>query len=136
MALVAAELLGDWVVKPAAIETADAVTVFGRTDRAAGERSARARARRDRRGRRHQRRGAGASQAFVDELRRQMRQSDVVACSVRAKWVFSSRHDRGARAAVARRLRTALSAIARRALVDQGDRFATRCRARVWPMGS
>jgi hypothetical protein len=25
------ELLGDWVVKPVAIETADAVTVFGRT---------------------------------------------------------------------------------------------------------
>jgi len=127
MALVAAELLGDWVVKPAVIETADAVTVFGRTiERLASEALER---------------GLavtavvvatngaapGASQAFVDELRRQMRQSDVVGV-LRPGEVGLLLPDTTAAhaAAVARRLRTALSALAAARSSIKAIGFATR----------
>jgi hypothetical protein len=113
MALVAAEVLADWAGKPAAsVESADTVTVFGRTmERLAGEAL---------------NRGLavtvvvmsttgappGASQSFVDELRRQMRQSDVVGV-LRPGEVGLLLPDTTAThaAVVARRLRSALSAL-------------------------
>jgi len=127
MALVAAELLGDWVVKPAVVETVDAVTVFGRTiERLASEALER---------------GLavtavvvatngaapGASQAFVDELRRQMRQSDVVGV-LRPGEVGLLLPDTTAAhaAAVARRLRTALGALAAARSSIKAIGFATR----------
>jgi hypothetical protein len=127
MALVAAELLADWVVKPTAIETADAVTVFGRTieqlAREALERGLAVTAVVVATN------GAapGASQAFVDELRRQMRQSDVVGV-LRPGEVGLLLPDTTAAhaAAVARRLRTALGAIAASRSSIKTIGFATR----------
>ena len=127
MALVAAELLADWVVKPAAMDAIDAVTVFGRTiERLASEALER---------------GLavtavvvatngaapGASQAFVDELRRQMRQSDVVGV-LRPGEVGLLLPDTTAShaAAVAKRLRTALGAIAAARSSIRAIGFATR----------
>jgi hypothetical protein len=127
MALVAAELLADWVGKPASLDTSDAVTVFGRTiERLASEALER---------------GLavtavvvatngsapGASQAFVDELRRQMRQSDVVGV-LRPGEVGLLLPDTTAAhaAAVARRLRAALGALAASRSSIRAIGFATR----------
>ena len=127
MALVAAELLADWVVKPAIAEPNEAVTVFGRTiERLASEALER---------------GLavtavvvatngsapGASQAFVDELRRQMRQSDVVGV-LRPGEVGLLLPDTTAThaAAVARRLRAALGALAAQRSSIRAIGFATR----------
>jgi hypothetical protein len=127
MALVAAELLADWVVKPAIVEPSEAVTVFGRTiERLASEALER---------------GLavtavvvatngsapGASQAFVDELRRQMRQSDVVGV-LRPGEVGLLLPDTTAThaAAVARRLRAALGALAAQRSSIRAIGFATR----------
>jgi hypothetical protein len=127
MALVAAELLADWVGKPAAIETADAVTVFGRTmERLASEALER---------------GLavtvvvlsttgaapGASQSFVDDLRRQMRQSDVVGV-LRPGEVGLLLPDTTAdhASAVARRLRAALGAMTTARSAIRAIGFATR----------
>ena len=127
MALVAAELLADWVVKPAIVEPSEAVTVFGRTiERMASEALER---------------GLavtavvvatngsapGASQAFVDELRRQMRQSDVVGV-LRPGEVGLLLPDTTAThaAAVARRLRAALGALAAQRSSIRAIGFATR----------
>jgi hypothetical protein len=127
MALVAAELLADWAGKPPATEAVDAATVFGRTiERLASEALER---------------GLavtavvvatngsapGASQAFVDELRRQMRQSDVVGV-LRPGEVGLLLPDTTAAhaAAVARRLRAALGAIAASRSSIRAIGFATR----------
>jgi hypothetical protein len=127
MALVAAELLADWGVKPASVEPSEAVTVFGRTiERLASEALER---------------GLavtavvvatngsapGASQAFVDELRRQMRQSDVVGV-LRPGEVGLLLPDTTAShaAAVARRLRAALGALAAQRSSIRAIGFATR----------
>jgi hypothetical protein len=127
MALVAAELLADWVGNPARVEAGDPVTVFGRTiERLASEALDR---------------GLavtavvvatngaapGASQAFVDELRRQMRQSDVVGV-LRPGEVGLLLPDTTAAhaAAVARRLRAALGAIAASRSSIRAIGFATR----------
>jgi len=127
MALVAAELLADWVGKPAALAASDAVTVFGRTiERLASEALER---------------GLavtavvvatngsapGAAQAFVDELRRRMRQSDVVGV-LRPGEVGLLLPDTTAAhaAAVARRLRAALGAIAASRSSIRAIGFATR----------
>jgi len=127
MALVAAELLADWAAKPAAIEATDAITLFGRTiERLASEALER---------------GLavtavvvatngaapGASQAFVDELRRQMRQSDVVGV-LRPGEVGLLLPDTTAAhaAAVAKRLRAALTAIAASRSSIRAIGFATR----------
>jgi hypothetical protein len=127
MALVAAELLADWAGEPATIEAADAATVFGRTmERLASEALER---------------GLavtavvvatngsapGASQAFVDELRRQMRQSDVVGV-LRPGEVGLLLPDTTAAhaAAVARPLRAALGAIAASRASIRAIGFATR----------
>ncbi|HEX5632842.1 MAG TPA: hypothetical protein VFX50_06415, partial [Gemmatimonadales bacterium] len=127
MALVAAEILADWVGKPAVMDTNDAVTVFGRTiERLANEALER---------------GLavtavvvatngaapGASQAFVDELRRQMRQSDVVGV-LRPGEVGLLLPDTTAAhaAAVARRLRAALGALAAARSSIRAIGFATR----------
>ena len=127
MALVAAELLTDWAGRPTTSETVDAVTVFGRTmERLATEALER---------------GLavtavvvatngsapGASQAFVDELRRQMRQSDVVGV-LRPGEVGLLLPDTTAAhaAAVARRLRAALGAIAASRSSIRAIGFATR----------
>ena len=128
MALVAAELLADWVGKPAASgEPAEAVTVFGRTmERLASEALER---------------GLavtavvlsttgaapGASQTFVDELRRQMRQSDVVGV-LRPGEVGLLLPDTTAAHAtvVARRLRGALGALAASRASIRAIGFATR----------
>ena len=127
MALVAAELLADWVVKPAIAEPSEAVTVFGRTiERLASEALER---------------GLavtavvvatngsapGASQAFVDELRRLMRQSDVVGV-LRPGEVGLLLPDTTAShaAAVARRLRAALGALAAQRSSIRAIGFATR----------
>ena len=127
MALVAAELLADWVGKPAPLDASDAVTVFGRTiERLASEALER---------------GLavtavvvatngaapGASQAFVDELRRQMRQSDVVGV-LRPGEVGLLLPDTTAAhaAAVAHRLRAALSALAASRSSIRAIGFATR----------
>ena len=126
MALVAAELLSDWAAKPAVTET-DAVTVFGRTiERLAGE---------------SLERGlavtavvvstSGAapesSEAFVDQLRRQMRQSDLVGV-LRPGEVGLLLPDTTAAhaAAVARRLRAALTAMAASRASIRAIGFATR----------
>jgi hypothetical protein len=127
MALVAAELLADWAGKPAVAETSETVTVFGRTiERLASEALERglavtavvvATS------------GAapGASQAFVDELRRQMRQSDVVGV-LRPGEVGLLLPDTTAShaAAVARRLRAALGALAVSRSSIRAIGFATR----------
>ena len=113
MAFVAAELLADWVGRPAATPSGDAVTVFGRTmERLASEVLAR---------------GLavtvvvlsttgsapGASQSFVDELRRQMRQSDVVGVLRPGEVGLLLPDTNAAHAAlVARRLRPSLGAMA------------------------
>jgi hypothetical protein len=127
MALVAAELFADWVGKPASVETHEAVTVFGRTiERLASEALER---------------GLavtavvvatngsapGASQAFVDELRRQMRQSDVVGV-LRPGEVGLLLPDTTAThaSAVARRLRAALGALAASRSSIRAIGFATR----------
>jgi hypothetical protein len=127
MALVAAELLSDWVGRPAALDASDAVTVFGRTiERLASEALER---------------GLavtavvvatngaapGASQAFVDELRRQMRQSDVVGV-LRPGEVGLLLPDTTAAhaAAVAHRLRAALSVLAASRSSIRAIGFATR----------
>ena len=127
MALVAAELLADWVVKPAIAEPSEAATVFGRTiERLASEALER---------------GLavtavvvatngsapGASQAFVDELRRQMRQSDVVGV-LRPGEVGLLLPDTTAThaAAVARRLRAALGVLAAQRSSIRAIGFATR----------
>jgi len=127
MVLVAAELLADWAGKPPTSEASDAVTLFGRTiERLASEALER---------------GLavtavvvatngsapGASQLFVDELRRQMRQSDVVGV-LRPGEVGLLLPDTSAAhaAAVARRLRTALSAIAAARSSIRAIGFATR----------
>ena len=123
MALVAAELLADWVVKPAAIETRRCRHGIRTHDRTAGERSARARARGDGRGCRHQRRGAWR----VAGVRRRAPPPDAAvrrrrrAPSGRSR-SSASRHDRGARGG--RREPAAHGARRHRrlALVDQGDR--------------
>jgi len=127
MALVAAELLADWVGKPAAAEPTDAVTVFGRTmERLASEALER---------------GLavtaivlsttgsapGASQSFVDELRRQMRQSDVVGVLRPGEVGLLLPDTTSAHAAVvARRLRAALTAIAASRSSIRAIGFATR----------
>ena len=127
MALVAAELLADWVGKPAAVETHEAVTVFGRTiERLASEALER---------------GLavtavvvatsgsapGASQAFVDELRRQMRQSDVVGVLRPGEVGLLLPDTTSAHAsAVARRLRAALGALAASRSSIRAIGFATR----------
>jgi hypothetical protein len=128
MALVAAELLADWVARPAAVaDPADAVTVFGRTmERLASEALER---------------GLavtvvvvstsgaapGASQSFVDELRRQMRQSDVVGV-LRPGEVGLLLPDTTAAHAtlVAGRLRAALGAMAASRSSIRAIGFATR----------
>jgi hypothetical protein len=127
MALVAAELLADWVGKPSGSDATDAVTVFGRTiERLASETLER---------------GLavtavvvatngaapGASQAFVDELRRQMRQSDVVGV-LRPGEVGLLLPDTTAShaAAVARRLRAALNVLAASRSSIRAIGFATR----------
>jgi len=113
MALVAAELLTDWATKPGLVEQGDATTVFGRTmERLATEAlerglavtavvlSAAGAA-------------PGASQMFVDDLRRQMRQSDVVGVLRPGEVGLLLPDTAGAHAAaVARRLRTALGTLA------------------------
>jgi hypothetical protein len=126
MALVAAELLADWAVKPAVSET-DAVTVFGRTiERHAGEALERGLAVTavvvSTNGA-----APGASQAFVDQLRRQMRQSDLVGV-LRPGEVGLLLPDTTAAhaAAVARRLRAALSAMAASRSSIRAIGFATR----------
>jgi len=127
MALVAAELLADWVGKPAAVEVHEAVTVFGRTiERLASEALER---------------GLavtavvvatsgsapGASQAFVDELRRQMRQSDVVGVLRPGEVGLLLPDTTAAHAsAVARRLRAALGALAASRSSIRAIGFATR----------
>jgi len=127
MALVAAELLADWVGKPAAVEAHEAVTVFGRTiERLASEALER---------------GLavtavvvatsgsapGASQAFVDELRRQMRQSDVVGVLRPGEVGLLLPDTTAAHAsAVARRLRAALGALAASRSSIRAIGFATR----------
>ena len=127
MALVAVELLADWAAKPAADDASDAVTLFGRTmERLASEALERGlavtavvvatnRA------------APGASQAFVDELRRQMRQSDVVGV-LRPGEVGLLLPDTTAAhaAAVAKRLRAALTAIAASRSSIRAIGFATR----------
>jgi hypothetical protein len=127
MALVAAELLADWVGKPATAEAVDAATVFGRTmERLASEALER---------------GLavtvvvlsttgsapGASQSFVDDLRRQMRQSDVVGV-LRPGEVGLLLPDTTAMhaAAVARRLRAALGAMTTPRSAIRAIGFATR----------
>jgi hypothetical protein len=127
MALVAAELLADWVGKPSAGEAAESVTVFGRTmERLASEALER---------------GLavtvvvlsttgsapGASQSFVDELRRQMRQSDVVGV-LRPGEVGVLLPDTSAAhaALVAGRLRGALGAMAASRASIRAIGFATR----------
>ena len=126
MTLVAAELLSDWAVKPAVTET-DAVTVFGRTiERLAREALDRGLAVTavvvSTNGA-----APGASQAFVDQLRRQMRQSDVVGV-LRPGEVGLLLPDTTAAhaAAVARRLRAALSAMAASRSSIRAIGFATR----------
>ena len=128
MALVAAELLADWVGKPgSAGEPADAVTVFGRTmERLASEALER---------------GLavtvvvlsttgaapGASQTFVDELRRQMRQSDVVGVLRPGEVGLLLPDTTAAHATViARRLRGALGAMAAARASIRAIGFATR----------
>jgi hypothetical protein len=127
MALVAAELLADWAGKPASVEIHEAATVFGRTiERLASEALER---------------GLavtavvvatsgsapGASQAFVDELRRQMRQSDVVGVLRPGEVGLLLPDTTAAHAsAVARRLRSALSALAASRSSIRAIGFATR----------
>jgi hypothetical protein len=127
MALVAAELLADWVVRPAVVDTTDAVTVFGRTmERLAAEALER---------------GLavtvvvfsttgaapGASQSFVDELRRQMRQSDVVGVLRPGEVGLLLPDTTEVHAtAVARRLRSALGAVAASRAAIRAIGFATR----------
>jgi hypothetical protein len=127
MALVAAELLADWVGRPATLEASEAVTVFGRTiERLASEALER---------------GLavtavvvatngaapGASQAFVDELRRQMRQSDVVGVLRPGEVGLLLPDTTAAHAtAVARRLRSALGALAASRSSIRTIGFATR----------
>jgi hypothetical protein len=127
MALVAAELLADWVGKPTVSDASDAVTVFGRTiERLASEALDR---------------GLavtavvvatngaapGASQAFVDELRRQMRQSDIVGVLRPGEVGLLLPDTTAAHAtAVARRLRAALGALAASRSSIRAIGFATR----------
>ena len=127
MGLVAAELLGDWAGKPAGAEIHEAATVFGRTiERLASEALER---------------GLavtavvvatsgsapGASQAFVDELRRQMRQSDVVGVLRPGEVGLLLPDTTAAHAsAVARRLRSALGALAAARSSIRAIGFATR----------
>jgi hypothetical protein len=127
MALVAAELLADWVGKPTISDASDAVTVFGRTiERLASEALDR---------------GLavtavvvatngaapGASQAFVDELRRQMRQSDIVGVLRPGEVGLLLPDTTAAHAtAVARRLRAALGALAASRSSIRAIGFATR----------
>jgi len=105
-------LLTDWATKPGLVEPGDASTVFGRTmEQLASEAlerglavtavvmSAAGAA-------------PGASQTFVDDLRRQMRQSDVVGVLRPGEVGLLLPDTAGAHAAaVARRLRTALGAL-------------------------
>jgi hypothetical protein len=127
MALVAAEILSDWSVRPDIAEHAEATPVFGRTmERLASEALSR---------------GLtvtavvlstngavpAAAQTFVEQLKRQMRQSDAVGV-LRPGEVGLLLPDTTAShaAAVARRLRTALGGVpAARAAIDTIG-FATR----------
>jgi hypothetical protein len=127
MALVAAELLADWAVKPGHSDASEAATVFGRTmERLAAEALER---------------GLavtavvlstsgaapGASQTFVEELRRQMRQSDVVGVLRPGEVGLLLPDTTAAHAtAVARRLRSALGAIAASKSTIRTIGFATR----------
>jgi hypothetical protein len=127
MALVAAELLADWVGKPVATQSGDTVTIFGRTmERLASEALER---------------GLavtvvvlstsgsapGASQSFVDELRRQMRQSDVVGVLRPGEVGLLLPDTTAAHAAlVTGRLRSALGAMAAAHAAIRAIGFATR----------
>ncbi len=112
MALVAVELLTDWATKPALVEQGDTPPVFGRTmERRASEAlerglavtavvmSAAGAA-------------PAASQMFVDDLRRQVRQSDLVGVLRPGEVGLLLPDTAGAHAAaVARRLRAALGTL-------------------------
>jgi hypothetical protein len=127
IAAVAAELLGDWAIQPGHHDTVEAASVFGRTmEKLASETLERGLAVTavvlSTNGS-----APGASQTFVDELRRQMRQSDVVGV-LRPGEVGLLLPDTTAAhaAAVARRLRSALGAVAASTSSIRTIGFATR----------